>query len=166
MNKLMMSFYMATAFVAHPAIALAADNAAPAPAPAKTEWTLKEIQADTEKAFLEQDLNQDGVVDAVDRGIQRQQKLDARFAEFDTNKDGNISKAEWDQGNISKVAGNDQSVTLAALLEQVRDDFNKLDLNGDGTLTAAERTEAFAAMRKQRDEARALTESEGATASK
>lgn len=155
MNKLFMSFYVAVALAASPVIAQAADLAgsasAPSPAPTKTEWTLKEVQADTEKAFREQDLNQDGVVDAVDRAIARQQKLDARFSELDTNKDGNISKVEWDQGDASKRAGEDRaSVTLEGLLSQNRDDFNKLDLNRDGTLTVAERTEAFAAMAKQR----------------
>lgn len=164
MSKLMIPLFVAAALVAGPVNAETADVAVPATAPAKTEWTLKEIQADTEKAFVEQDLNKDGVVDAVDRDIQRQQKLDARFAEFDADKDGNISKAEWAQGNSSKVAANDQSITLAALMDQVRDDFTKLDLNGDGTLTAAERTEAFAAMRKQRDEARASQGSETSTA--
>lgn len=155
MIKLMMCFYVASGMAVSPFIAQASEVAVSAPSPAstKTEWTLKEIQADTEKKFREQDLNQDGVVDAVDRSIVRQQKLDTRFAELDTNKDGKISKAEWDQGSINKRASQDRvSATLEGLLSQNRDDFIKLDLNKDGTLTEAERAEAFTVMTKNQSE--------------
>ncbi|WP_372358708.1 EF-hand domain-containing protein [Xanthomonas sp. NCPPB 2865] len=46
--------------------------------------------------FDEMDINKDGFVDRADRELRMQQHRDAWFAKADTDKDGKLSKAEFD----------------------------------------------------------------------
>ncbi|KAB7764617.1 EF-hand domain-containing protein [Xanthomonas maliensis] len=58
----------------------------------------QEAQADPAfaKRFDRMDLNKDGYVDRTDRQLRMQQQRDAWFAKADTDKDGKLSKAEFD----------------------------------------------------------------------
>ncbi|MEQ8033527.1 EF-hand domain-containing protein [Xanthomonas sp. WHRI 6106] len=58
----------------------------------------EEAKADPKLAarFDQMDLNKDGFVDRADRELRMQQHRDAWFAKADTDKDGKLSKAEFD----------------------------------------------------------------------
>lgn len=57
-----------------------------------------EAKADPKFAarFDQMDLNKDGFIDRADRELRMQQHRDAWFAKADTDKDGKLSKAEFD----------------------------------------------------------------------
>ncbi|KLD70108.1 EF-hand domain-containing protein [Xanthomonas pisi] len=65
----------------------------------------EEAKADPKFAarFDQMDLNKDGFVDRADRELRMQQHRDAWFAKADTDKDGKLSKAEFDAA--SKMRG-------------------------------------------------------------
>src|SRR3546814_14486023 len=50
------------------------------------------------------DTNKDGKIDAADRQAARAAMQAKRFAAFDANSDGSISKAEWDQHGADRQA--------------------------------------------------------------
>ena len=95
------------------------------------------------------------------------QRADLMFSRFDMNKDGTVTKAEaqaetaqyeasrGDDGRgadrmgrmIDRVFGPTQSMTLAQFEAQALARFDAMDLNHDGTVTAAERAQ----LRAQRD---------------
>ncbi|SBV51972.1 hypothetical protein XBLMG947_2762 [Xanthomonas bromi] len=58
----------------------------------------EEAKADPKFAarFDQMDVNKDGFVDGADRALRMQQHRDAWFAKADTDKDGKLSKAEFD----------------------------------------------------------------------
>ncbi|WP_225041304.1 EF-hand domain-containing protein [Xanthomonas campestris] len=64
-----------------------------------------EAKADPKFAarFDQMDINKDGFVDRADRELRMQQHRDAWFAKADTDKDGKLSKAEFDAA--SKLRG-------------------------------------------------------------
>ncbi|MCC4587319.1 EF-hand domain-containing protein [Xanthomonas sp. NCPPB 1067] len=65
----------------------------------------EEAKADPKFAarFDQMDLNKDGFIDRADRELRKQQHRDAWFAKADTDKDGKLSKAEFDAA--SKLRG-------------------------------------------------------------
>ncbi|EGD10620.1 putative calcium-binding protein [Xanthomonas vesicatoria ATCC 35937] len=65
----------------------------------------EEAKADPKFAarFEQMDVNKDGFVDRADRELRMQQHRDAWFAKADTDKDGKLSKAEFDAA--SKMRG-------------------------------------------------------------
>jgi hypothetical protein len=89
------------------------------------------------------------------------QRADLMFSRFDVNKDGTITKAEaqaetaqyeaarGDDGRgagrmgrmIDRAFGSAQSMTLAQFEAQALARFDAMDLNHDGTVTAAERAQ-------------------------
>lgn len=95
------------------------------------------------------------------------QRADLMFSRFDMNKDGTVTKAEaqaetaqyeasrGDDGRgadrmgrmIDRVFGPTQSMTLAQFEAQALARFDAMDLNHDGTVSAAERAQ----LRAQRD---------------
>jgi hypothetical protein len=119
------------------------------------------------------------------RGERRAERLQARFAELDADKDGAISRAEFDAprervaqnaragkrfghrgdrmrgfgGRGLFKAGGDQSLTQAAFTAAALERFDRAAANKDGTVTGAERREAFKALREQRRAARAAAQS-------
>jgi Ca2+-binding EF-hand superfamily protein len=89
-----------------------------------------------------------------------QQMTDAMFQRFDTNHDGTLTLAEAQQASaqfggrggrmIERMFGGAQSITLQQAEAQALAHFDAMDLNHDGTVTAAERQQARAQMRAQR----------------
>jgi Ca2+-binding EF-hand superfamily protein len=97
-----------------------------------------ELQAEVARHFAQADQNKDSRVTKqeseaffaskrAEREAKHGEHAKARFAEQDANKDGKLSKQE-----LSKLPG---------------DWFERVDLNGDGFVTADEMTEAHAAMK-------------------
>jgi len=89
-----------------------------------------------------------------------QQRADQMFQRFDVNHRGVITRqdaeqmaaqfGERGQRMIDRVFGSAQSLTLQQFEAQQLARFDAMDLNHDGTVTAAERQQARAAMRAQR----------------
>jgi len=89
-----------------------------------------------------------------------QQRADQMFQRFDVNHRGVITRqdaeqmaaqfGERGQRMIDRVFGSAQSLTLQQFEAQQLSRFDAMDLNHDGTVTAAERQQARAAMRAQR----------------
>ena len=91
---------------------------------------------------------------------QAQQRADQMFQRFDVNHTGVITRAQAEQmaaqfggrGErvVDRLFGTAQSLTLQQFEAQQLTRFDAMDLNHDGTVTAAERQQARAAMRAQR----------------
>ena len=91
---------------------------------------------------------------------QAQQMADAMFQRFDANHDGTLTREEAQQvaaqfaGNggrmLDRLFGSAQSITLQQAEAQALAHFDAMDLNHDGTVSAAEREQARAQMRAQR----------------
>lgn len=93
---------------------------------------------------------------------QAQQMADSMFQRFDTNHDGMITRQEAEQAvsqlgggdraqhMLDRLFGNAQSVTLQQFESQALARFDAMDLNHDGTVSAAERQQAREQMRAQR----------------
>jgi Ca2+-binding EF-hand superfamily protein len=90
-----------------------------------------------------------------------QQMADAMFQRFDANHDGTLTRAEAEQAAaqfgghgarmIDRMFGQAQSLTLQQAEAQALAHFDAMDLNHDGTVSAAERQQARAAMHAQKD---------------
>ena len=99
--------------------------------------------------------------------VEAKQRADLMFSRFDMNKDGTVTKAEaktetaqyeasrGDDGRgagrmnamIDRAFGSAESMTLAQFEAQALARFDAMDLNRDGTVSAAERAQ----LRAQRD---------------
>ena len=89
-----------------------------------------------------------------------QQRADQMFQRFDVNHTGVITRAQAEQmaaqfgergqRMIDRVFGSAQSLTLQQFEAQQLARFDAMDLNHDGTVTAAEREQAREQMRAQR----------------
>jgi hypothetical protein len=92
---------------------------------------------------------------------QAQQMADAMFQRFDANHDGVVTRDEAEQAAaqfggrgqrmLDRVFGTAQSITQQQFEAQSLARFDAMDLNHDGTVTAAERQQARAAMRAERN---------------
>jgi Ca2+-binding EF-hand superfamily protein len=94
---------------------------------------------------------------------QAQQMADSMFQRFDTNQDGVVTRAEAEaamsqygggdraQNMLDRVFGSAQSMTLQQFEARSLARFDAEDLNHDGTVTAAERQQARAALHAQRE---------------
>jgi Ca2+-binding EF-hand superfamily protein len=65
--------------------------------------TRTEVQAHAAEKFAKMDANGDGKLDASDRVAKRAEMHAKAFERFDANKDGSISKAEWDQAAADRA---------------------------------------------------------------
>jgi hypothetical protein len=95
---------------------------------------------------------------------QAQQMADSMFQRFDLNHDGVVTRQEAEQAAaqfgagdraermIDRLFGDAQSLTQQQAEAQALARFDQQDLNHDGVVTAAEREQARAAMRAQRDQ--------------
>jgi len=89
-----------------------------------------------------------------------QQMADAMFQRLDANHDGVVTRDEAQQAAskfgergermVDRLFGDAQSVTLQQAEAQALARFDRDDLNHDGTVTAAERQQARAAMKAER----------------
>ena len=66
-----------------------------------------------------------------------QKRLDARFAQIDSNKDGSLTRAEVEAAHASFV-----KLTRAVIGRQMRQEFTATDSNKDGKISLAELTAA------------------------
>lgn len=92
---------------------------------------------------------------------QAQQMADAMFQRFDINHDGIVTRQEADQVGsqygeraqrmINHVFGSAQSLTLQQFETQQLARFDRADLNHDGVVTAAERQQARAALKAEKE---------------
>ena len=100
--------------------------------------------------FMQQDMTR----------AQAQQRADQMFQRFDVNHTGTITRAQAEQmaaqfggrgqRMIDRIFGTAQSLTLQQFEAQQLARFDAMDLNHDGTVTAAERQQAREQMRAQR----------------
>jgi Ca2+-binding EF-hand superfamily protein len=91
---------------------------------------------------------------------QAQQRADQMFQRFDVNHTGLITRQQaeqmaaqfGDRGQrmVERIFGSAQSLTLQQFEAQQLARFDAMDLNHDGTVTAAEREQARQQMRAQR----------------
>ncbi|MGE5564131.1 MAG: EF-hand domain-containing protein [Bacillota bacterium] len=91
---------------------------------------------------------------------QAQQLADAMFQRIDLNHDGVVTREEAQQAAsrfgergermVNRLFGDAQSVTLQQAEAQALARFDRDDLNHDGTVTAAERQQARAALKAER----------------
>jgi Ca2+-binding EF-hand superfamily protein len=89
---------------------------------------------------------------------QAKDKADEMFQRFDANHDGTLTRAEADAALqlaghggrvLDRLFGSAQSITLQQAETQALAHFDAMDLNHDGTVSAAERQQARAAMHAQ-----------------
>ena len=90
---------------------------------------------------------------------QAQQMADAMFQRFDANHDGVVTRQEAEQAAaqfggrgqrmIDRIFGTADSITLQQFEAQSLARFDAMDLNRDGTVTAAERQQAREQRRNQ-----------------
>jgi Ca2+-binding EF-hand superfamily protein len=99
--------------------------------------------------FMQQDMTR----------AEAQQRADQMFQRFDTNHDGVITRDEAQQAAaqfgergqrmVDRLFGTAQSITLQQFEAQSLARFDAMDLNHDGTVTAAERQQAREQRRNQ-----------------
>ena len=65
-------------------------------------------QARFAERFDAMDVNKDGFIDKADRELRIKQRTDAWFAAADTDKDGKLSRAEFDAAKEKQRAGRGQ----------------------------------------------------------
>jgi hypothetical protein len=102
---------------------------------------------------------QGGMMDQDMTRAQAQQRADMMFQRFDANHDGIITRDEAQQAAaqfggrgqrmIDRIFGTAQSITLQQFEAQSLARFDAMDLNHDGTVTAAERQQAREQRRNQ-----------------
>jgi Ca2+-binding EF-hand superfamily protein len=102
--------------------------------------------------FMQQDMTR----------AQAQQMADRMFQRIDTNHDGVVTRQEADaaaskfgergERMVARMFGDAQSLTLQQAETQALARFDRDDLNHDGVVTAAERQQARAAMKAEREQ--------------
>jgi Ca2+-binding EF-hand superfamily protein len=145
-------------FVTAVSMLLAAQAAQAAPA----ANTKAGVDAQVRASFARLDVNKDGFVDRAEADRAQSAAVTARqtrfrqtratqFAQLDTNKDGSISRQEFESvgapqgpaaGKNAWMELNDIDrngrVALAEAVAKATNNFDRLDSNKDGTITAAE----------------------------
>lgn len=119
--------------------------------------TRAEAQAHATQMFARLDANGDGKLDATDRAAKRTEMQAKAFERIDTDKDGSISKAEWDQHAADRAARHGERGEKRADADAPGDNphhgkrghrggpgshhgmtMGKADANGDKVITQAE----------------------------
>lgn len=106
MTKLSLFLGAAAALVAVPALAAPAAGGARANPDADGNGVLTraEVEADVARRFAKLDANRDGKVDEGDRAAHRKAKADEMFAAADSDRNGSISRAEFDAAQATREA--------------------------------------------------------------
>jgi len=112
------------------------------------------------------DVNKDGKLDHADREAMHAKMAAEMFDRADTNHDGMISRDEWNAGAAKLAerrdhgrpmmrhmammadADGDRAITRDEFQKRALEHFDRVDANHDGTISAAEREQAHAAMRE------------------
>jgi Ca2+-binding EF-hand superfamily protein len=134
MMKLMISVALGAAFIATPALAQG-------PGGGQRDQTRAEAQQRADMMFQMMDTNRDGVV--------TRDEAQQALAQFEAARGGAGGKgSERIQRMIDMAFGSGQSITQQQFEAQALARFDAMDLNHDGTVTAAERQQVRA-MRQQ-----------------
>lgn len=132
------------------------------------DQTRAEAAAKAREHFARMDVNKDGKLDEADRGAHHQQMAAGMFDRVDTDRNGSISREEWnagaarlaeahrpgdERGHMLKMrrpamlpmgadADGDQAVTLKEFEAQALQRFDAADADGNGALSPGERQAA------------------------
>lgn len=116
--------------------------------------------------FDRMDANRDGRLDRADREAMHAKMAGEMFDRADTNHDGMISRDEWNAGaaKLAEMRGHgrpmmrhmgmmadadgDRAISRDEFRQRAMEHFDRVDANHDGTISAAEREQAHAAMRE------------------
>lgn len=116
--------------------------------------------------FDRMDSNRDGRLDRADREAMHAKMAGEMFDRADTNHDGMISRDEWNAGaaKLAEMRGHgrpmmrhmgmmadadgDRAISRDEFRRRAMEHFDRVDANHDGTISAAEREQAHAAMRE------------------
>lgn len=106
MKKFSLLLGTVAAAIAAPALAAPAPGAARANPDADNNGVLTraEVEADVAKRFAKLDSNKDGKVDDGDRAAHRAERQNAMFAALDTDRNGSVSRAEFDAAAAARDA--------------------------------------------------------------
>jgi len=175
MNKIT----LALASAATLALSVGAVHAqAPAKGDKGADMTRAQVEQRTAEMFAKLDANKDGKFDAADRTLldaqrdeRRAERQAARFTQLDSDKNGSLSRAEFDagldharervadgkrggkggpKGFRGKGPDADKAMTQAEFTAAALARFDRADTNRDGTVTAAERKAQRAERRPER----------------
>lgn len=135
MMKLMISVAFGAAFIATPALAQG-------PGGGQRDQTRAEAQQRADMMFQMMDSNKDGTVTKAEA----EQAL-AQFQAMRGGDDKNARGGGRMQRMMDQAFATSQSLTQAQFEAQALARFDAMDLNHDGTVTAAERQQARAQMR-------------------
>lgn len=120
--------------------------------------------------FDRMDANKDGKLDRADREAMHAKMAAEMFDRTDANHDGMISRDEWNAGAAKMAAmhggsgmrgrpmmrhmgmmadaDGDRAISRDEFQKRALEHFDRVDANHDGTISAAEREQAHAAMRE------------------
>jgi len=119
--------------------------------------------------FDRMDVNKDGKLDRADREAMHARMASEMFDRTDANHDGMISRDEWNAGAAKMTqmhgqgmrgrptmrhmgmmadADGDRAISRDEFQKRALEHFDRVDANHDGTISAAEREQAHAAMRE------------------
>jgi Ca2+-binding EF-hand superfamily protein len=132
------------------------------------DMTRAQVVAMANAHFDRMDLNKDGRLDRADREAMHAKMAADMFDRTDANHDGTISRDEWNAGAAKLAAmhgrgrpmmrhmammadadaDGDRAISRDEFQKRALKHFDRADANHDGTISAAEREQAHAAMRE------------------
>ncbi|HEU4969816.1 hypothetical protein [Sphingomonas sp.] len=130
------------------------------------DMTRAQVVAMANAHFDRMDLNKDGRLDRADREAMHAKMAADMFDRTDANHDGTISRDEWNAGAAKLAAmhgrgrpmmrhmammadaDGDRAISRDEFQKRALEHFDRADANHDGTISAAEREQAHAAMRE------------------
>jgi hypothetical protein len=139
------------------------------------KMTRAEATAKAREKFAKMDANKDGKLDAADRGAHHSQMAAAMFDRVDADKNGSISREEWNAGAtrlaqahasgdgprhmlrmrrpvvglMQADADGDRAITVQEMEAAALKRFDAADADGNGTLSPGERQAARGLTRLQ-----------------
>lgn len=148
-------------------IAVAAGGIAYAASQDARALTRAEALSEAREHFARMDANKDGKLDAADRGSRHQQMAGAMFDRMDADRNGSISREEWNSGaaRLAEADGKreelrhmlrmgrparpmmgdtdgDRAISAQEFEARAMKRFEEADADKDGTVTMAERMTA------------------------